>query len=109
MSSVCGKADGISKCGSRQFSFKDKLTGIEILSWPYKGYSFDSLTYKLTLDPAQADATIVVTVTINLLNYPTVFMSQDIAAVVDRVKTPPFSRMIKRPQSHVFNSRSLMR
>jgi hypothetical protein len=29
----------------------------------------------------------VVTVTINLLNYPTVFMSQDIAAVVDRVKT----------------------
>ena len=29
----------------------------------------------------------VVTVTLNLLNYPTVFMSQDIAAVVDRIKT----------------------
>ena len=37
----------------------------------------------MTLDPAQADATSVITVTISLLNYPAVFMSQNITAVVD--------------------------
>ena len=42
----------------------------------------------MTLDPAQADATSVITVTISLLNYPAVFMSQNITAVVDGGKTP---------------------
>ena len=37
----------------------------------------------MTLDPAQADATSVITVTISLSNYPTVFMSQNITAVVN--------------------------
>jgi hypothetical protein len=36
----------------------------------------------MTLDPAQADAMSVITVTISLLNYPAVFMSQNITAVV---------------------------
>ena len=37
----------------------------------------------MTLDPAQADAISVITVTISLSNYPAVFMSQNITAVVD--------------------------
>ncbi len=41
----------------------------------------------MTLDPAQADATSVITVTISLSNYPAVFMSQNITAVVDGGKT----------------------
>ena len=41
------------------------------------------MTSKLTLDPAQADATSVIIATISLLNYPAVFMSQNITAVVD--------------------------
>ena len=40
------------------------------------------MTSKFTLDPAQADVESVITVTISLLNYPAVFMSQDITAVV---------------------------
>ena len=41
------------------------------------------MTSKLTLDPAQADAKSVIIATISLLNYPAVFMSQNITAVVD--------------------------
>jgi hypothetical protein len=37
----------------------------------------------MTLDPAQADATSVMIATISLLDYPVVFMSQNITAVVD--------------------------
>jgi hypothetical protein len=45
------------------------------------------VTSKLTLDPAQADAKSVITVEISLSNYPAVFLSQDITAVVDGGKT----------------------
>jgi hypothetical protein len=47
-------------------SFIDKLNGLVITQWPYRGYSFDPITLKLTLDPAQADATSVLTATISL-------------------------------------------
>jgi hypothetical protein len=40
------------------------------------------VTSKLTLDPAQAYVESVIKVTISLLNYPAVFLSQDITAVV---------------------------
>jgi hypothetical protein len=43
----------------------------------------------MTLDPAQADAVSVITVTISLSNYPAVFMTQNITAVVEKVKTTP--------------------
>jgi hypothetical protein len=43
----------------------------------------------MTLDPAQADAASVLTVTISLSNYPAVFMSQNITAVVEGDKTTP--------------------
>jgi hypothetical protein len=43
----------------------------------------------MTLDPTQADATSVITVTISLSNYPAVFMSQNITAVVDGGKITP--------------------
>jgi len=72
-------------CGSRSLSFKDKLTGILITSWPYKGYNFYASTFKITLDPAQADATSTLTVTISLDSYPTVLMSQDITVIVQFV------------------------
>ena len=36
----------------------------------------------MTLDPSQADERSVITVTISLSNYPAVFMSQNITAVV---------------------------
>ena len=45
------------------------------------------MTSILTLDPAQADAKSVITVKISLSNYPAVFLSQDIAAVVHGGKT----------------------
>jgi hypothetical protein len=45
------------------------------------------MTLKMTLDPAQADAKSLITVTISLLNYPAVFMTQNITAVVDGGKT----------------------
>jgi hypothetical protein len=37
----------------------------------------------MTFDPAQADVTSVMIATISLLDYPAVFMSQNIIAVVD--------------------------
>ena len=58
------------------------MTGIEIQTWPFKGYNFDTITSKLTLNPAQAYAMSVLTATISLKNYPTTFFSQDITVVV---------------------------
>ncbi len=74
-------------CGSRLLSFKDKLTNYVILSWPYRGYTFDALTSILSFDPTQADAFSVLTVTISLTNYPSVQMSRDITATVVGGKT----------------------
>ena len=58
----------------------DKLTGLPISTWPYRGYNF--ATSSLTLDPAVADAMSVLTVTVSLTNYPLVEMSQDISVTV---------------------------
>ena len=44
VSSVCGSADGFAHCGPRSLTFKDKLTGITISTWPYRGYNFDAVT-----------------------------------------------------------------
>ncbi len=52
----------------------------------------------MTLDPAQADATSVITVTISLSNYPTVFMSQNITAVVDGGKATTTNATTTVPQ-----------
>ena len=51
------------------------------MTWPYRGFNFDG-TSILTLEPALADASIVLTVIISLTNYPTVQKSQDITATV---------------------------
>jgi hypothetical protein len=74
-------------CGPSSLSFTDKLSGLVITTWPYKGYNFDPSTLKITLDPAQAGTASVLTVTISLDNYPTVFMSQDINVTV-QIVTP---------------------
>ena len=83
MIDTVSSGDGCVNCGPRSLSFKDKLSGLLITKWPYKGYNFDPSTSKITLDPARADAASVLTVTISLENYPTVFMSQDITVTVE--------------------------
>ena len=88
VSSVCGAADGISKCGPRVLTFKDKMTKILII-FPYKGFQFDPASSVLTLNPAQAASICVLTATIQLSNYPTVTYSQDITSIVYPVVIPP--------------------
>ncbi len=88
MIDTVSNSKGCVNCGPRSLSFKDKLSGLVISIWPYKGYNFDPSTSKITLDPARADAASVLTVTISLDNYPTVFMSQDITVTVQIVAPP---------------------
>jgi hypothetical protein len=52
----------------------------------------------MTLDPAQADAISVITVTIILSNYPAVFMSQNITAIVDGGKITTTNASATIPQ-----------
>ena len=84
MSSVCGNADGLTECDSRYLSFKNKLTGqpIDETNMPYFGYSYDPSTGEAYLDPSQAAAHMVVTVTISLELYPTVQWSEDVTSTV---------------------------
>jgi hypothetical protein len=85
MIDTVSSSNGCVSCGPSSLSFRDKLSGLVITTWPYKGYNFHASTSKITLDPAQADAMSVLTVTISLDNYPTVFMSQDITVIVQLV------------------------
>ena len=82
MPDTVSTSSGCAPCGDRSLSFKDKLAGVVISSWPYRGFNFDTANSILTLDPALADASIVLTVIISLTNYPTVQKSQDITATV---------------------------
>ncbi len=82
VSSVCGPADGVTKCGLRSISFVDKGTSLPITVWPYFGFSWNSLTSTLTLDFAQALATKVLTAKLSLVDNPTVIWSQDITSTV---------------------------
>jgi hypothetical protein len=81
VSRVCGNADGFSKCGLRSTLFiTDKMTGRQI-TFPYKGFELNSDESNLTLNPAKAPPTSVLTVTVKLVDYPTVTFSQDITAI----------------------------
>jgi hypothetical protein len=82
VSSVCGNADGFTKCGLRTLVFKDKMTGLQI-TFPYKGFELNSDHSELTLSPAKATPTGVLTVTVKLDNYQTVTFSQDITTIID--------------------------
>lgn len=75
-------------CGPSSLSFTDKLTGLVILTWPYRGYNFDAATLILTVDPVLADPSSVITVTVSLTNYPTVQFSQDITVTVTVISPP---------------------
>ncbi len=88
---------GCASCGPSSLSFKDKLTGLVISAWPYRGYSLDAVTYKLTLNPALADAFSVIAVSTSLDNYQTVNMTQDITAVVDIVKNDVVVKTTPKP------------
>jgi hypothetical protein len=59
ISSVCGSADGTSKCGIRSVSFYD--SGVLISTFPYKGFTWNDATSVGTLDPAQVPALFVIT------------------------------------------------
>ena len=67
VSSVCGNADGFTKCGLRILVFTDKMTGFQI-TFPYKGFELNSDQSELTLNPAKAPQTSVLTVTVKLDN-----------------------------------------
>ena len=54
ISSVCGNADGFSYCGDRLVSFTDGVTNQKIKSWPYRDFTYDSVTGELILNPATA-------------------------------------------------------
>jgi len=54
VSSVCGNADGFSYCGDRLVSFTDGVTNQKIQSWPYKYFTYDSVTDELILNPVTA-------------------------------------------------------
>ncbi len=82
VSSVCGLADGFSKC-PRVIIFTDKMTG-QLVAFPYKGFQWNAAASVLTLNPAQAVATCVLTATLQLANYSTVFYSQDIPSFVQQ-------------------------
>jgi hypothetical protein len=81
VSSVCGNADGFTKCGSRTLVFTEKMTGFKI-TFPYKGFELNYDQSELTLSPAKATPISVLTVTVKLDNYPAVSFSQDITAIV---------------------------
>jgi hypothetical protein len=80
VSSVCGLADGFSKC-PHITSFKDKETGKPV-TFPYRGYDFNATSSVLTLDPAKAAGTCVLIATISLRDYPTIAYSQDIVSTI---------------------------
>ena len=82
MTDTVSTSSGCAPCGDRSLSFKDKLAGVVISSWPYRGFNFDAATLILTLNPALADASSVLTVTVSLNNYPSVKFSQDITVTV---------------------------
>ena len=90
VSSVCGPADGFTKCGlgPRVMSFKDKDTGNPV-TFPYKGFTWNAVLWVLTLDPAQTAGTCVLTATLSLVNYPTVFYSKDITSTSSTAKVIP--------------------
>jgi hypothetical protein len=52
ISSVCGNADGFSKCIRSNTSLIDKLTGLSVTSYPYKGWTASTTSSTLTLDPS---------------------------------------------------------
>ena len=81
VSRVCGNTDGFTRCGLRTLVFTDKMTGFKI-TFPYKGFELNSDQSELTLNPAKATPTSVLTVTVKLDNYPAVIFSQDITAIV---------------------------
>ena len=52
ISSVCSLADGVSKCGPRAITFKERSTGVIINTWPYLAFNWNGSTSELTFNPA---------------------------------------------------------
>ncbi len=59
------------------------MTGFQI-TFPYKGFDLSSDQLELTLRPAKATPTSVLTVTVKLVNYPSVTFSEDITTIVEQ-------------------------
>ena len=82
VSSVCGLADGFSKCGlgPRVIIFTNKMTN-QLFTFPQNGLHWDAASSVLTIDPAQTIGTCMLTATLQLVNYPEVVYSQDITSI----------------------------
>ena len=52
ISSVCGLADGVTKCGPRAITFKERSSGVIIDTWPYFAFNWNAATSELTFNPA---------------------------------------------------------
>lgn len=71
VSKNCGLKDGYSFCGPRTFNFYDRTAGLTIQGWPYKGWTFDKVSSKLTVIPSPLClGTNEIDVSISLDNFP---------------------------------------
>jgi hypothetical protein len=52
----------------------------KLVSFPYKGFAWDSALAVLTLNPAEAKTLTVLTAILQLVDYPSSFYSQDITS-----------------------------
>jgi hypothetical protein len=61
----------------------------KLVTFPYKGFAWDSALAVLTLNPAEANALTVLTAILQLVDYPSAFYSQDITSTnTIEVKAP---------------------
>jgi hypothetical protein len=59
------------------------MTGFQII-FPYKGFELNSDQSELTLNPAKASPTSVLTVAVKLDNYSEVTYKQDITTIIEQ-------------------------
>ncbi len=110
VSSICGKADGFTKCGPRQIIFTDKSSGLVISSWPYEAFDWNLVSSTLTVEPATATkAKSVLTATLSLVSQPKVIYSQDITVDVANVPLPKTPLFVSNQNlSAVINQESIL-
>jgi hypothetical protein len=77
ISSVCGNADGFSKCKRVITSLIDKIAGLTVTTYPYKGWTASTTSSILTLEPGQADPHSEFTLTMSLVDATSVVIVKD--------------------------------
>jgi hypothetical protein len=103
VSSICGKADGLTKCGPRQIIFTDKSSGLVISSWPYEAFDWNPSASTLKVEPASATkAKSVFTATLSLVSQPKVIYSQEIIVNVAIVANVANVANVPQPKTPLF-------